>query len=83
MGTTGPDIEPRLDRRILEPLRLELESVVNGVQLIAWPLYAEQRMNAFMLNQDVKVAPRPKTDENGVVQRRRLRERLRLTNGGA
>ena len=42
-----------------------LESVVNGVPLIAWPLYAEQRMNAVMLTQDVKVALRPKESENG------------------
>ncbi|KAL3829737.1 hypothetical protein ACJIZ3_018539 [Penstemon smallii] len=46
-----------------------LESVVNGVPLIAWPLYAEQRMNAVMLHEDVKVALRPKAGENGLVGR--------------
>ncbi|KAL5727085.1 hypothetical protein ACHQM5_000317 [Ranunculus cassubicifolius] len=45
-----------------------LESVVHGVPLIAWPLYAEQKMNAVMLN-DMKVALRPIFDENGVVHR--------------
>ncbi|XP_054784580.1 LOW QUALITY PROTEIN: hydroquinone glucosyltransferase [Prosopis cineraria] len=40
-----------------------LESVVNGVPLVAWPLYAEQRMNAVMVTQDVKVALRPKASE--------------------
>ncbi|XWS46194.1 hypothetical protein CRYUN_Cryun14cG0043800 [Craigia yunnanensis] len=46
-----------------------LESVVNGVPLIAWPLYAEQKMNAVMLTEDIKVALRPKPNENGLVCR--------------
>jgi len=45
-----------------------LESVVNGVTLIAWPLYAEQKMNAVLLNEDVKVALRPKFNKNGLVE---------------
>lgn len=47
-----------------------LESVVNGVPLVTWPLYAEQRMNALMLTWDLKVALRPKADaESGLVGR--------------
>ncbi|CAA3022049.1 hydroquinone glucosyltransferase-like [Olea europaea var. sylvestris] len=46
-----------------------LESVVNGVPLIAWPLYAEQRMNTVMLTEDMKVALRPKFNDNGLVTR--------------
>ncbi|XP_043716962.1 hydroquinone glucosyltransferase-like [Telopea speciosissima] len=46
-----------------------LESVVHGVPLIAWPLFAEQRMNSKMLVEDLKVALRPKVEENGVVGR--------------
>ncbi|KAK6260580.1 UDP-glucuronosyl/UDP-glucosyltransferase - like 8 [Theobroma cacao] len=46
-----------------------LESVVNGVPLIAWPLYAEQKMNAVMLAEDIKVALRAKPNENGLVCR--------------
>nr|BEE35701.1 phenylethanoid UDP-sugar dependent glycosyltransferase [Sesamum indicum] len=46
-----------------------LESVVNGVPMIAWPLYAEQRMNALMLHEDVRVALRAKAGENGFVGR--------------
>ncbi|KAL9245406.1 hypothetical protein vseg_019066 [Gypsophila vaccaria] len=46
-----------------------LESVVHGVSLIAWPLYAEQHMNAVMLNKGLKVALRPKVDEDGLVRR--------------
>ncbi|KZV21886.1 hydroquinone glucosyltransferase [Dorcoceras hygrometricum] len=46
-----------------------LESVVSGVALIAWPLVAEQKMNAVLLHEDVKVALRPKVGENGLVGR--------------
>ncbi|KAE8722125.1 Hydroquinone glucosyltransferase [Hibiscus syriacus] len=46
-----------------------LESVANGVPLIAWPLYAEQKMNSVMLTEDIKVALRPKSNENGLVCR--------------
>ncbi|OIT29409.1 PREDICTED: hydroquinone glucosyltransferase-like [Nicotiana attenuata] len=46
-----------------------LESVVHGVPLIAWPLYAEQKMNAVVLTEDIKVALRPKANENGLVGR--------------
>ncbi|XP_062091442.1 hydroquinone glucosyltransferase-like [Humulus lupulus] len=49
-----------------------LESVFNGVPLVAWPLYAEQRMNAFMLTEEIKVALRPKESENRVVQREEI-----------
>ncbi|KAJ4956493.1 hypothetical protein NE237_013276 [Protea cynaroides] len=31
-----------------------LESVVHGIPLIAWPLFAEQKMNAMMLVEDLK-----------------------------
>lgn len=41
-----------------------LESVVHGVPMLAWPLYAEQKMNAVMLTEGLKVAIRPKADEN-------------------
>lgn len=46
-----------------------LESVVNGVPLIAWPLYAEQKMNAVLLTEALKVALRPKIGENGIIGR--------------
>ncbi|KAF8380090.1 hypothetical protein HHK36_027560 [Tetracentron sinense] len=44
-----------------------LESVVHGVPLIAWPLYAEQKMTAVMLTEELKVALRPNASENGLV----------------
>ncbi|KZV35639.1 anthocyanidin 3-O-glucosyltransferase 5-like [Dorcoceras hygrometricum] len=36
-----------------------LESIVSGVPMIAWPLYAEQRMNAAFLTEELGVALRP------------------------
>ncbi|KAI3920225.1 hypothetical protein MKX01_017882 [Papaver californicum] len=46
-----------------------LESVVHGVPLIAWPLFAEQKMNALMLTEDLKVALRPKANQQGIIGR--------------
>lgn len=36
-----------------------IESIASGVPMIAWPLYAEQNMNATMLTEELKVAVRP------------------------
>lgn len=36
-----------------------LESISNGVPMVAWPLYAEQRLNATLLTEDLGVAWRP------------------------
>lgn len=49
-----------------------LESVVNGVPLIAWPLYAEQRMNAVFLADDLRVALRVKANDKGIVGREEI-----------
>ncbi|XP_026441302.1 hydroquinone glucosyltransferase-like [Papaver somniferum] len=53
-----------------------LESVVHGVPLIAWPLFAEQKMNAVML-EDLKVALRPKADERGIIGRNEISKVIR------
>ena len=45
---------------------------MKGVPLIAWPLYAEQKMNAIQLTEDVKVALRPKVTESGLVGREEI-----------
>ena len=49
-----------------------LESVVHGIPIIAWPLFAEQRTNAVMLSEELKVAIRPKMNKNGIVQREEI-----------
>ncbi|TXG63000.1 hypothetical protein EZV62_009994 [Acer yangbiense] len=54
-----------------------LESVVHGVPLIAWPLFAEQKLNAVMLTEDLKVALRPKAKEDGLVRREEIAKVLK------
>ncbi|XP_044970666.1 hydroquinone glucosyltransferase-like [Hordeum vulgare subsp. vulgare] len=44
-----------------------LESVSAGVPMVAWPLYAEQRMNAVVLEGSVGVALRPRARERGEI----------------
>ncbi|KAM0006151.1 putative hydroquinone glucosyltransferase [Helianthus debilis subsp. tardiflorus] len=46
-----------------------LETIVQGVPMIVWPLYAEQKMNALILAEGLKVAMRAKLNENGIVDR--------------
>ncbi|KNA18881.1 hypothetical protein SOVF_066810 [Spinacia oleracea] len=45
-----------------------LESISHGVPLIAWPLYAEQRLNSVIIAEDLKVAFRVKPNEKGLIQ---------------
>jgi len=54
-----------------------LESVKNGVPMVAWPLYAEQKMNAFMLSEELGVAVRVAEEEGGVVGRNEVAEVVR------
>lgn len=49
-----------------------LESVVYGVPLVAWPLFAEQKMNAVLLTQEIKVALRPRVGEDGLVEKHEI-----------
>lgn len=60
-----------------------LESVVNGVPLIAWPLYAEQKMNAALLTRDTRVALRPSEEgESGMVSRLEIERVVRALMEG-
>lgn len=44
-----------------------LEGLLNGIPLIAWPFYAEQRINAAMLEGQLEFATRAKLDDGGMV----------------
>lgn len=61
-----------------------LESIVHGVPMIAWPLYAEQKMNAGMLTEDIGASIRVKAAavvesdvSDGVVGREEIRSMVR------
>ncbi|XP_028801496.1 hydroquinone glucosyltransferase-like [Neltuma alba] len=51
-----------------------LESIAEGVSIIAWPLFAEQRTNAAMLADGLKVAIRPRLSDNnsGIVEKEEI-----------
>ncbi|XP_059295176.1 anthocyanidin 3-O-glucosyltransferase 5-like [Lycium ferocissimum] len=55
-----------------------IESITNGVPMIAWPLYAEQRQNATMLAEELGVAVRPKVlPTKKVVEREEIEKLVR------
>ncbi|KAL5178196.1 Hydroquinone glucosyltransferase [Glycine soja] len=59
-----------------------LESVQDGVPLITWPLFAEQRMNAVMLTDGLKVALRPKFNEDGIVEKEEIAKVIKCLMDG-
>ncbi|XP_054797888.1 anthocyanidin 3-O-glucosyltransferase 5-like [Prosopis cineraria] len=59
-----------------------LESVAHGVPMIAWPLYAEQRMNATMLVEQIGVAVRAGEGSGGVIGRKEIEKAARMTIKG-
>lgn len=55
-----------------------IESITNGVPMIAWPLYAEQRQNATMLTEEFGVAVRPEVlPTKKVVEREEIEQLVR------
>ncbi|MBA0655587.1 hypothetical protein Goklo_008057 [Gossypium klotzschianum] len=55
-----------------------MESIVNGVPMIAWPLYAEQKMNASMLTEDIGASLRVMAVESdAAVGREKIRSVVR------
>nr|XP_017256666.1 PREDICTED: anthocyanidin 3-O-glucosyltransferase 5-like [Daucus carota subsp. sativus] len=60
-----------------------LESLVHGIPMIAWPLYAEQKMNAASLIKEIEIAVKPSAvdaDAGGkrVVKREEVERVVRL-----
>lgn len=53
-----------------------LESIVNGVPMVAWPLYSEQKMNAWMISEELKIASRVNV-ENGIVNKEEIVEMVK------
>ncbi|XAR61794.1 Anthocyanidin 3-O-glucosyltransferase [Bertholletia excelsa] len=53
-----------------------LESLANGVPIVAWPLYAEQRMNAAALVEEMGVAVKPAVEGGKEVVGREEIERV-------
>ncbi|KAK4551257.1 hypothetical protein RGQ29_032433 [Quercus rubra] len=49
-----------------------LESIMKGIPIIAWPLFAEQKMNAILLTEVLKGALRPKANEKGLVDQEEI-----------
>ncbi|KAL6629621.1 hypothetical protein ACP70R_029386 [Stipagrostis hirtigluma subsp. patula] len=54
-----------------------LESVAAGVPMVAWPLYAEQRMNAVVLSENVGVALRLREGADGLIAREEIAAAVR------
>ena len=55
-----------------------LESIVNGVPMIAWPLYAEQRLNATTVTEDLGIAVRPEVlPTKSLVRREEIEKMVR------
>nr|AMQ26128.1 UDP-glycosyltransferase 20 [Pueraria montana var. lobata] len=59
-----------------------LESVQEGVPLITWPLFAEQKMNAVMLTDGLKVALRPKFNKYGIVEKEEIAKVMKCLMDG-
>ena len=53
-----------------------LESIVNGVPMVAWPLYSEQKMNAWLVSEELKIAARVDAG-NGVVKKEEIVEMVK------
>ncbi|KAI4321579.1 hypothetical protein MLD38_034944 [Melastoma candidum] len=60
-----------------------IESIANGLPTIAWPLYAEQRMNAVMLKEELGVAVKVRASgEDPVFGREEIAQSVRLVMEG-
>lgn len=53
-----------------------LESIMNGVPMIAWPLYSEQKMNAWMVSEELKIAAQVSVGD-GIVKKEEMVEMVK------
>ncbi|XP_004515407.1 UDP-glycosyltransferase 1 [Cicer arietinum] len=53
-----------------------LEAICEGVPMITWPLYAEQKLNRLILVQELKIALKLNESEDGFVNGTELAERV-------
>ena len=53
-----------------------LESISNGVPMLAWPLYAEQKMNATLVTDELGIAVKPEVSPSKRVVRREEIEKM-------
>jgi hypothetical protein len=54
-----------------------LEAICEGVPMVTWPLYAEQRLNKFILVDEMKVALKLNESKDGFVSRTELENRIK------
>ncbi|CAH1421346.1 unnamed protein product [Lactuca virosa] len=59
-----------------------LEAVVNGVPIVAWPLYAEQKMNRVYLVEEMKVALALDIEPDGFVTAMAVEEKVKELREG-
>ncbi|CAK8541328.1 unnamed protein product [Lathyrus sativus] len=59
-----------------------LESIQEGVPIVAWPLFAEQAMNAVMLSDGLKVAQRLKFEDEEIVEKEEIAKVIKCVMEG-
>ncbi|GAU46266.1 hypothetical protein TSUD_174420 [Trifolium subterraneum] len=59
-----------------------LESIQVGVPIVAWPLFAEQAMNAVMLSEDLEVAIRLKYEDDEIVEKEKIAKVIKCVMEG-
>ncbi|XP_058736703.1 hydroquinone glucosyltransferase-like [Vicia villosa] len=59
-----------------------LESIQEGVPIVAWPLFAEQAMNAVMLSDGLKVAVRLKFEDDEIVEKEEIAKVIKCVMEG-
>ncbi|GAU46263.1 hypothetical protein TSUD_174390 [Trifolium subterraneum] len=59
-----------------------LESIQEGVPIVAWPLFAEQAMNAVILSDGLKVALRLKYEDEEIVEKEKIAKVIKCVMEG-